>query len=53
MDTPLVADDGTEVDALFSGSSVSNRIINSPIIVGLGEQILIEIEKQAKDMYFK
>lgn len=44
---------GLEVDAVFSGSSISNRIVNSPILVGVGERVLEKLEESIVDLYFK
>jgi len=44
---------GLPVDAIFSGSSISNRIINSPMIVGIGERVMEKLEESVIDMYFK
>jgi hypothetical protein len=41
-----------KIDAVFSGSSISNRIVNSPIIMGMAERILETLEQQAIDIYF-
>jgi len=43
---------GLKIDAVFSGSSISNRIVNSPIIMGMAERILETLEQQAIDIYF-
>lgn len=43
---------GRKVDAVFSGSSISNRIVNSPILVGLGERVMEALEDTAVDIYF-
>jgi hypothetical protein len=52
LETPLETESGRKVDALFSGTSISNRIVCSPIIVGIGEQIVQKIEENIVDMYF-
>ena len=51
MDKAPILETGEEVDCIFSGSSISDRIISSWIIQGLSESILIELEAQVVDMY--
>jgi len=46
------SEDGKPLDGLFSVSSVSNRIVNSPIITGVGETVLEQIELDALKLYF-
>lgn len=43
---------GKVIDALFSGSSISNRIVCSPLITGTGEQVLECLEDEAVRLYF-
>lgn len=42
---------GQVVDCIFSAASSYNRIINSPVFVGLAETILEELEKKIVDIY--
>lgn len=53
IDDIPTTESGVEIDAVFSGSSISNRIVNSPILVGVGERVLERLEESAIDMYFK
>jgi hypothetical protein len=50
-DTPET-ESGIKVDAVFSGSSISNRIVNSPMLVGIGERVLERLEESVLDIYF-
>ena len=43
---------GRQIDMLFSTSSISNRIILSPLISGVGERCLETLEKDAIALYF-
>lgn len=49
---PLVAEDGTVIDMVFAGTSVQNRIILSPVIVGTLETLLVNAEKRLIGAYF-
>lgn len=49
----IKADDGTEVDALFSYRSICARIVNSPILIGTLSMTLNKLTDKAIDMYFK
>ena len=54
MDETFQVEDGSvEVDALFSGRGINNRLILSPIITGIGNRVMEELEKQILDIYFK
>ena len=46
-------DDGTEAHALFSGIGINNRIICSPIIIGMTTRVLEKLEKDVLKMYFE
>ncbi len=46
MVEPDYAEDGRKLDMLFSGSSIQNRIVMSPIMTGIAEQNLIHLEKE-------
>ena len=52
LDTNPVTESGIDIDALFSATSIGNRIVNSPILVGVGERIMEKIEQDCLDMYF-
>lgn len=53
FDNDVTTEDGREVEALFGYTSIQNRIVNSPILVGSTAALLEEIEKQAIELYFK
>lgn len=44
---------GQPLDAVFSTSSVYNRIVNSPFLVGFTNVILTEVSRQLGEEYFK
>lgn len=52
LDDIPTTESGMPIDAIFSGSSISNRIVNSPIIVGVTDRILEKMELDIVDMYF-
>ena len=52
LDRPISTESGTEIDMLFSGKSVMNRIVNSPILTGTIERCLIKMEEDIVNMYF-
>lgn len=52
-ETASTLDHSTEVDAIFSGRGINNRIILSPIITGIGNRVMAELEKQIVDLYFE
>lgn len=52
MDNPPVTESGQEIDATFSVLSISKRIVNSPIITGISENILATLEKKVLSEYF-
>ena len=49
---PLYAEDGTELDVLFSNDSVSRRITLSQNFMGVLNRILPKMEQDVIDMYF-
>lgn len=49
---PPTTENGEVVDVLFSATSISNRIVNSPILVGISEKVLTTLEKRVVDLYF-
>ena len=48
---PITTESGIPIDILFSVSSVYNRIVNSPLIVGVGERVLEALENKCIDIY--
>ena len=52
MEEPLQSEHGRSIDAIFSGTSISNRIVTSPMLVGITEQVLEDIENEIVKMYF-
>ena len=50
LEEPAVTESGTEVDVIFSCSSISNRIVCSPLIEGISESVMEELEKQIVNM---
>ena len=46
-----VEDKSVHIDALFSAIGISNRIINSPIIVGIGTRIAEQLEREILDIW--
>lgn len=51
LSEPVKSESGVEIDVLFAISGLSNRIVTSPILVGIGERVLEELEKQVIDIY--
>ncbi len=49
----MSAEDGTEIDALFSSRSIAARIVNSPSLIGTTSMLLEKITDNVVDMYFK
>lgn len=45
------AEDGRELDAIFGYASISNRIVDSPIIIGTTNALLKAISQQAAELY--
>lgn len=43
---------GIKLDAIFSPTSLSKRIVNSPLIVGTGNRILEKVEQDVLSIYF-
>lgn len=53
VEEPWVVEDGSmQCDAWFSAIGINNRIIISPMITGIGNRCVEEIEKNILDMYF-
>lgn len=53
MPNPIVAEDGTEIDAEFGRISIMNRIVNSTDILGTTITLLEVIGKKAAEIYNK
>jgi len=49
---PRCVDSNRAVDVIFSATSISNRIVNSPIIEGIAETVLEKLEDDVLKMYF-
>lgn len=49
---PRCVDSNRAVDVIFSATSISNRIVNSPIIEGISETVLEKLEDDVLKMYF-
>lgn len=53
MDIPPVGVSSSRpIDVIFSATSISNRIVNSPIIEGIAETVLEKLEDDVLKMYF-
>jgi len=50
---PILSDDGTEIDALFSLKGIYARIVNSAYNMGTTASVLKKITDNAVDIYFK
>lgn len=53
MDEPMLAEDGTEIDAEFGRRSIAARIVNSPDVIGTTTTLLEVIGKKAFEIYKK
>lgn len=51
MEKAPVTESGKKIDIVFSVTSPYKRIVNSPFINGIGNQILEDAEKQIVDLY--
>lgn len=49
----IKAEDGTDIELIFSYKSISARIVNSPMLIGTTSMILEQLTKKAIDTYFK
>lgn len=49
----IETEDGQKIDAIFSNTSISARIVNSPNLLGTTGALVDKIEKTILDMYFK
>lgn len=52
LEKPPFLEDGTPVDIIFSTTSIANRIVWSPYLVGACDMILEKGEKDIVDLYF-
>jgi hypothetical protein len=52
MEEPMVAEDGTEIDGLFSSMSIEARIVNSPALLGTTSKLLEVLTDKVVDEYF-
>ena len=52
LEEPIYTESGVEVDAIFSGASVSRRIITSPLSYGITTRVLMALEEEVLDIYF-
>jgi len=48
----MVTESGTKIDGIFSISSILNRIVNSPILMGTTTRLTKHVSKKVADMYF-
>lgn len=51
IDEPMISEDKTKVDALFSYIGISARIVSSPVLMGTTATLLKEVSKQALEIY--
>ena len=52
IDYDFTTKSGIKLDGIFGGASIFNRIITSPIKLGILERIMESIEKKAIELYF-
>jgi len=52
LENPIMSSSGLEVDALFGASSISNRIILSPLRIGILNRVIAKLEEEVVSMYF-
>ena len=48
----MKTEDVTEIDAIFGMKSISNRIVNSPFIMGTTAKVLEVLTDKAIETYF-
>jgi len=48
----IEAEDGTKVGAVTSGRGIMQRIINSPVLMGISNRVLEKLEKDVLEMWF-
>lgn len=48
---PILSETGVEIDAVFSGQSINNRIITSPLIVGTSQRVVEKIESDILEIW--
>lgn len=51
LDQDYITEDGTVIDTIFGSQSISNRIVNSPYIIGTTTTLLKVIAQKAVKMY--
>ena len=51
FDEDIKTESGVEIDATFSMTSISNRIILSPLLVGIGQRILEKMQESVLHMW--
>jgi len=49
---PIISEDGTEIDGLFSTQSIEARIVNSPGLMGTTAKLLETVTNKVVDTYF-
>jgi hypothetical protein len=52
LEQPVTTESGETIDMLFGGSSISNRIVLSPTIVGIATRCMMDLEKEVIRQYF-
>lgn len=52
IDEPLLTESGNEVDAIFSITSINNRVVLSPLRVGMINRVLEKAEQDVLDIFF-
>ncbi len=51
MEHPVIAEDGSEIDAIFGEKSIQARIVGSPHLIGTTNTLLRVIAKKAVALY--
>jgi hypothetical protein len=51
LDDDLITENGEVIDAVFGGTSIAARIVNSPDIIGTTNTLLKVIAKKAVALY--
>jgi signal peptidase I len=52
LEKDYVTEDGIVIDAIFGGQSINDRIISSPYIIGMHNELLEVITNNAVELYF-
>ena len=50
LENSVSTESGKEIDVIFSCSSISNRIVCSPLIEGITESVMESLEKEITNM---